>query len=99
MEQASIFKVKVKISLDNNSYTVDVFDDIKKDFDKLSKENKLSLPFEEWAAPVCLTLPQLKHYKDNHFIYSWLEKHLKSDQVPLWMYNEEIIIETFAWQR
>lgn len=97
--QANIFKIKVTIGIDHNSYTVDVYDEVKKEFDKLSKDNKMIMSWEEWVALIRLTLPQLKHYKGNHFIYSWLEKFLKSDKVPLWMYDEDIIIKTFAWRR
>ena len=99
MEGPKIFKIKVQIAIDHHSYIVDVYDEVKKEFDALTKNNEMIMSWEEWVAPLNLTLPQLKHYKGNHFIYSWLEKYLKSDKVPLWMYDKDIIIQTFAWRR
>lgn len=99
MEGPQIFKIKVQIAIDHHSYIVDVYDEVKKEFDALTNSKKMMRTFEEWVAPVNCTLPQLRYFKDNHFIYSWLEKYLKSDKVPLWMYDEDIIIQTFAWRR
>jgi hypothetical protein len=99
MEGPKVFKIKVQIAIAHHSFIVDVYDEVKKEFDALTKKNEMIMSWEEWVAPLNLTLPQLKHYKGNHFIYSWLENYLKSDKVPLWMYEEDIIIQTFAWQR
>lgn len=70
-------KTIIKISDGKRTYSEDVTDE-SREISEISK-----MPF---------TTENIEKYKD-HYIFGWCECFLQSDDVPSWMYENELTIE------
>ncbi len=93
-------KILVKLSCGKRSYVENVSDEIAEAWKNIDDKELIEKGYRNWVRKLKIDFipSELDKYNGNHFVFGWIENFSQSENIPVWMQDDEQTLEVIHEQ-